>query len=137
MDNETLKQLYEFTQKLGNSPQWIDENSFSMRFNLNPHENIPITISQVGERIDYWTPFVDLSEFDAEHKEQVLTRLLRVNSSQDSSVVAAMADDVVYLRVSQPVTYDNKLDRQLFIQNHHALARFYEENHDAFAPTKG
>lgn len=135
MANETLEQLYSIAQKAGDNPQWLDGNSFSSEIILNYETKITIHVMQDGENLIYQTPFVDLSQYTSSERVNLLLRLMELNGI--SKVVTSLSDELVYLRVWQPVTYDEKLDRQLFIQNYNAIARFYEENHDDFIPLKG
>jgi hypothetical protein len=89
---------------------------------------------QEGERLIYQVPFQALPS-ELEQRMKLLVRFMEIN--QVSKVTGALIDNTIYLSMSQPVTYDEKLDTQLFIEARYTIARFYEENRENLLPIEG
>jgi hypothetical protein len=134
MENETLKQLFEFADKSGDNPQWLNADSFVLKTVLDKDEYITSQIIQDGETIIHQVPFHTISSVSPEAKLSLLEQLLALN--HNSEVITMLIDEEIYLKISHPVTYQPRLDTMLFIQARHAIARFYEEKRASFFPVE-
>lgn len=137
MANETIHKLFTFAEELAQSPKWINpkiQDTFKISMELSDESSIEIRVSQQGERISYQVPFTNLPPSDTQRQATFLKRLLSVNSD---AVTIALIGDALYLKTSHPVTYDDTLDRQLFVQTRSDIARFYEDNRETLLAEEG
>jgi hypothetical protein len=137
MVNETLQKLYAFSEQLDYAPKWLNpstQNAFLIPTELSDRSVIYIHVLQDGERLIYQVPFKSLPA-DIEQKMALLIHFMEVNKV--SKVITALIDDTIYLTMSQPVTYNDNLDTQLFIEARYTIARFYDENREDLLSVEG
>lgn len=137
MATETLNKLYAFSEQLGHNPSWINDetrDTFVIPTELSDGSFIKIRVLQEGERLIYQVPFQPLPN-KSDQKMKILVHFMEIN--QISQVITALIDNTIYLTFSQPVTYDEKLDAQLFIEARYNIARFYEENQENLLTLEG
>lgn len=139
MANEALKKLYTFAEGLESKPQWVNietKHAFVIPTELSNGSYIHIHVKQEGERLRYTVPFYTLPA-DSTQRTAILEHLLTMSFYSPRSISMAIDGDEIYIIFSQPVTYDDKLDTQLFIEARYNIARFYEENQESLLSFEG
>jgi hypothetical protein len=127
--SETINKLYQFAVTGGHQPTWIDaKTAFNLPTKLSDDTVIDIKVHEQSERIECIVPFYKLDTLDTDFRNQLFRRLLEANATYN--VTMAIFNDTVCLKASYPITYDDKLDKQLFIQNWIDIARFYDEKRE-------